>query len=259
MGIIKPAINTTDLSEDNLLKDVALILDNIEGMGSYQLSFIISDYKGKILTHYNQFIRGDLIALCHEAEIPYAFGFEHLGLLVECTQKSELPLHNTEMQLNERLKPLIEKFGVVIFRNAYLSADIIDMCHRNNFPHLNFHRDRGELHENSYSLYTRNPFDALQQYPRKASTLFIDNAVAYLQGKVEKLIKDDEKGRRGHYSIFTQVECIEHLLGDIILEQPWAAPAGVGEICMINNKTVLHSSYKHGDDHGYRIGARYLS
>ena len=259
MGIINSAINTIQPSEHDLLKSATLVLDNIEGLGPYQLSFIISEYKGKILAHYNKFIGGDLIALCNEADIPYAFVFDHLGLLAECTQKSELPLHNSAMQLNERLKPLIEKFGVVVFRNAYLSSDIIDMCHRNNFPHLNFHRDRGELHENGYSLYTRNPFDALQKDPRKASTLFIDNAVAYLQGKVEKLIKDDEKGRRGHYSIFTQVESIEHLLGDIILEQRWAAPAGVGEICMINNKTVLHSSYKHGDDHGYRIGARYLS
>jgi len=47
-------------------------------------------------------------------------------------------------------------------------------------------------------------------------------------------------------------------MGTIFLEQRWDAPDGCGDICMIDNRSVLHSSYKRASDHGYRIGARYL-
>jgi len=92
LEIINSAINATHSSEHHSLKSEYLVLGGIDE---------------------------DLFALCNDAEIPYAFGFDHFGLLIECTKKCELPLHNTEMQLNERLKPLIEKFGVVVFKNAY--------------------------------------------------------------------------------------------------------------------------------------------
>jgi alpha-ketoglutarate-dependent taurine dioxygenase len=49
------------------------------------------------------------------------------------------------------------------------------------------------------------------------------------------------------------------LLGEIIFEQPWNEPAGVGEIALIDNRTVLHATYhKDGSTRGYPIGARYL-
>ena len=66
MGIINLSINTIKPREQDLLKSVILILDNIKGLGSYKLSFIISEYKGQILVHYNKFIGGDLqsIARC---------------------------------------------------------------------------------------------------------------------------------------------------------------------------------------------------
>ncbi len=49
------------------------------------------------------------------------------------------------------------------------------------------------------------------------------------------------------------------LFGDVILEQPWDAPEGTGEIAVIDNRTVLHASYhKDGRTKGYAIGARYL-
>ena len=106
--------------------------------------------------------------------------------------------------------------------------------------------------------YTRDPYDKEQKYPRKASTLFIDNSVAYLQSLSELKNNSKESGRRGHYNIFEQCEVTE-LFGNVILEQSWGAPEGVGEICIINNNCVLHASYKHGVEHGYFIGARYLS
>jgi hypothetical protein len=107
MNIICSTTPTTNATEQKSLKNAFLILDNIIGMGNYKLSFIISYYKDKIVAHYQRFIDGDLVTLCHHAEIPYAFDFNHFGLLIECTKTSELALHNTDMHLNDKLKPLI--------------------------------------------------------------------------------------------------------------------------------------------------------
>jgi len=225
----------------------------------FKLSIAIKDYSDKIIEHYRELIKEDIRGLCQQAEIPYALNFKDFGLIISFETACELELHNQDMALDNNLKDLIAEFGTIVFRNAFLVSDIKELYHRNNFPHLNFHTDRGEAHDNKYSFYTRDPFDEEQQYPRKASTIFIDNAVAYLQSYVEKSLRENEEGRRSHYSIFKHEGREKDYFGKLILEQAWAEPKGTGEICMINNLSVLHSSYKHGLDHGYRIGARYLS
>ncbi|MEW6989682.1 hypothetical protein AADZ91_03245 [Colwelliaceae bacterium 6441] len=250
-----PMTFLTDRMHFNRIRNT---LYSLVGSNSYRLEIGIENYPAKIIHHYQQFLSGDLVAQCNKAEIQHAFGFENFGLIVHFEKPTTLKLHSQEMELCLPIKKLIEEFGVIFFSNACLRAEIADMGHKNNFPHLNFHRDRHDTHENIYSLYTRNPDDPEQQEPRKASTLFIDNAVAYLQAKVENKLNPDEKGRRGTYDIFKNTE-IDKLFGTVLLEQAWSAPSGYGEVGAINNFTVLHSSYKHGFDPGYRIGARYLS
>jgi len=225
----------------------------------FELSIAIKGYCDQIIAHYGELVKDDVRTICDKAGIPHALNFKDFGLIISFKTACELQLHSQEMVLDNYLKELIEEFGAIIFRNAYLVSDIKELYHRNNFPHLNFHTDRGDAHDNKYSFYTRDPFDSEQQYPRKASTIFIDNAVAYLQSYVEKGVRENEKGRRGHYSIFKHEGKEKDFFGKLILEQRWGEPLGTGEICMINNHTVLHSSYKHGLDHGYRIGARYLA
>ena len=63
---------------------------------------------------------------------------------------------------------------------------------------------------------------------------------------------------RANYDLFSGITAAD-LFGRIILEQPWDAPDGTGEIAVIDNRTVLHATYhKDGETRGYPIGARYL-
>jgi hypothetical protein len=247
------------IKEQYTVDRINLRLRAVTNYNPFKLSIAIRNYSEQIKAHYGPLISDDIHSVCLQADIPHALSFKHFGLIISFDKACELNLHSQEMVLDDNLKELIAEFGAIIFRNAYLVSDIKELYHRNNFPHLNFHTDRGDAHDNKYSFYTRDPFDSEQKYPRKASTVFIDNAVAYLQSYVEDSLLENEKGRRGHYSIFKHEGKETEFFGKLILEQRWGEPLGTGEICMINNQTVLHSSYKHGLDHGYRIGARYLA
>jgi len=223
----------------------------------FYAKIMIPNYPHFIKRYYASLIEGDLIKLCKEAHIPFAFDFYNFGLQLSFNQSTELKLHDESMTMLEPIKKLIELFGVIIFKNVYLPESIRDENHFNNFAHLNFHRDRHDSHENRFSFYTRSPFVKEQYGPRTASTIFVDNAVAYLQAYIEGHITTGETGRRGKYEIFRN-DNLQDLMGTLFLEQRWDAPDGYGEVCMIDNRSVLHSSYKRSNDHGYRIGARYL-
>lgn len=252
-------VNQQIISNKNPIKvEVNRILGTLVDSKSYDISIGIDNYRSKILNYYRNLISGSLLDICKQGKISHALGYDNFGIIINFQHTTELKLHSEDMELRTEIKKLIEIFGVVILRNAFLCHSIENMFHRNNFAHLNFHTDRNDASENCYSLYTRSPFDELQKLPRKASTLFIDNAVAYFQGRIEGIIPEDEIGRRSNYKIFRDLE-IDELLGKIILEQPWNEPIGTGEIGIIHNNCVLHSSYKHGLDPGYSIGARYLS
>lgn len=222
-----------------------------------ELNFTIRNYPHYINNYFSESINLDLVQMCANAKIPYAFGFYYFGLSINFQKATYINLHDTDMVMNAALKSLVAQFGLVSFTNAILPDEIHDLFHLNNFAHLNFHRDRNDCHENRYSLYTRTPKIKEQIEPRSASTLFIDNSVAYLQAKVEKLLKANETGRRSHYEIFRTGD-LTPLFGKVILEHQWNAPSGYGEVVAINNNAVLHSSYKRIGDHGYPIGARYL-
>ena len=125
---------------------------------------------------------------------------------------------------------------------------------RNIFPDLQFHYDRSPLQENRFSLFSRDPFDPVQRLPRESSTLILPNLAAYLQAVREG--RAPEAGEQAKYSIFGSTE-LDPLIGDILLELPWDAPEGAGELCIFDNRTVYHASY-YREAKGYPIGVRYL-
>ena len=58
--------------------------------------------------------------------------------------------------------------------------------------------------------------------------------------------------------VMTFLPRVESYFGKIIAYQAWTAPQGVGEVCIFDNRTVLHASYYTGKKGGYKIGVRYL-
>ncbi len=56
-----------------------------------------------------------------------------------------------------------------------------------------------------------------------------------------------------------EAEEIGALVGEVLVEMDWRASQGVGEIALIDNRTVLHASYyRHPEHKGYGISVRYL-
>jgi len=255
------SINNLSINSKNLQHLTAHPQDTIEShlKGNMLRTHLgIINYISKINTYYSKFIKGNTQQLCHKAQIPHAFGFNHFGLIIEFEKATEVAIHDEDLKLVKDFRQLVERYGVVIIRNAYMCSTHRSQVHMNIFPHLNFHRDRNDQHDNKYTLFTRDPFNPEHKEPRPSSTLIIDNAVAYLQCMKEGGLEKNESGRRSHYMLFEN-EDVPSLFNDIVFEIPWDAPSGTGEIGIINNRTVLHSSYrKHIGEKGYAIGARYL-
>ena len=229
----------------------------IEGLG-YSAQIGIPGYRHKIERHYANVIQGSLVQECLAAEI--WFGFEHLGVVVRFDQPTEIMLYDSELTIHRGLCEIIARVGPVIFRNAYLTSAVRSYGHRNRFPHLRFHIDRNSKQTTRYSMYTRDPFDAEQRFPRTASTLFTANIVGQLQGiKDGSVVRQVHKGPRASAPLFENEDMSQNI-DDIVLEQRWDEPEGVGEIAMIDNATMLHASYYRDiTELGYRIGVRYLA
>ena len=217
----------------------------------------IPNYKDKINAYFSGDSARKVDELTDFFEIPFAF--THFGLIVHFEQSIEIGVHDDALHLDAPLRAMIARFGPVIIRNAYSSSETRNEVQKNIFQNLRFHYDRGRSMENQYSLYTRNPFDDAQKKPRNTSTLFLANIVAHMQCMKEEGCKSpDEKGVRANYDIFLNAN-MEDALGTIILNQPWSAPDGTGEIAIIDNLTVLHSSWHRvGGEKCYPIGTRYL-
>ena len=228
------------------------------GGASFTARIAIPNYGGRIAHHYRAIAPKGLAVACATAGIP--FGLTQFGLVLRFAEPTELPIHDADMTLNDQVRALVDSFGPVIFRNAYLDGGVRQRCHRNIFPHLRFHLDRGPAMSNQYSCFTRDPFDAEQRRPRATSTLFIANIVAWLEmvraGACDPAV---ERGVRASYDLFGGAD-MAPLLGNTVLDQPWNEPDGTGEIAVIDNRTVQHASYhKDGRTGGYPIGARYLA
>lgn len=109
-------------------------------------------------------------------------------------------------------------------------------------------------------MYTSDPFDKEQKYPRTASTLFMPSILGSLQGIKEGLFNEaPNMGMRSTYTLFTE-EDMSQVLGNVIVEQKWDRPEGIGEIAMLDNCSELHASYyRDASQKAYKIGVRYLA
>lgn len=224
---------------------------------SFTATVAFPRYHQNIFEHYSAIIPDGLPAACSRAEIP--FGLPKFGLVVNFQSAAEIYIHGEDMVLADGIKDLVAQFGPVILRNAVVTENARDRFHRNIFPHLRFHVDRGPSAPNQYSCFTRDPDDPEQRIPRASSTAFIANIVGWLElVRSGRCDPDNELGVRPSYDLWEGRD-MSSLLGNVILEQPWSEPAGVGEIAVVDNRTTLHATYhKDGRTKGYRIGARYL-
>ena len=226
------------------------------GVG-YEARVAIANYDQLIARHYQAVAPDGMAAACSLADIH--FDTPQFGLAITFEKQTEIAVHDCDMVLDESLRALVAQFGGVFLHNAPITGAAREKFHRNIFPHLKFHVDRGPTSANQYSCFTRDPDDAVQRQPRLSSTVFVANIVAWLE-MVSKRRADahTERGVRASYELFHD-EMAAKLLGRIILEQAWEAPAGTGEIAVIDNRTVLHATYdKEKKTRGYPIGARYL-
>lgn len=223
----------------------------------YSAQIAIPDYGARVVKHYADVAPEGLDVACSQAGVP--FDIPRFGLIINFDHMAEIAIHCGNMVLDESIRALVGQFGPVIFRNAYIAGPVRQRFHRNIFPHLRFHFDRGADAINQYSCFTRDPFDMEQKRPRASSTLFIANIVAWLETtRTGSGTPGQEHGVCANYDLFAGITAAD-LFGRIILEQPWDEPDGTGEIAVIDNRTVLHATYnKDGKTSGYPIGARYL-
>ena len=212
---------------------------------SYCARIVIPDYGARIEKHYGR----KLSALAID------FPFRHFGLSIDFDKPVELALHEDSRRLDGGLRALLRRFGSLRFRNACLPERLRASAQRNVFQSLSFHIDRGRNQDDNISLFWRDPFDPVQRAPRSSSTLVLANAAAYLQAVEEG---QDEHAFKLLYQLFENQE-IAPLIGEVMVELDWRAPEGVGEIALVDNRTVLHASYyARPKFKGYPIGVRYL-
>ncbi len=217
----------------------------------------IPDYGEHLLRRYGATAPRGLPSACEQAGI--RFDLARFGLVIAFDDPAEIAIHGLDMVLDGTVRDLVERFGPVVFRNAHIAGEARNQFHRNIFPHLRFHTDRGPTAENQYSCFTRDPFDAEQRGRRASSTLFMANLAAWLE-YVQNGGGDAraERGVRASYDLFEGTD-MKALLGGVVFEQPWHEPDGTGEVVVADNRTVLHATYhKDGETKGYPIGARYL-
>jgi len=224
----------------------------------YNARIVIPDYRSRIEQHYRDIVGTNLATFCQQAGIP--MGFQHFGLEIAFSRPVELVLHNHEMELLDCLRSMIQVIGPVIIKNGYHQSALRSVGHRNKFPHLNFHVDRTANQVDHFSMYSRDPFDPEQKYPRTVSTLMCANIVGHLQSIREGVTdKFSRSGLKGTYTIF-KGENMEDVLGNIVLQQAWTEPEGTGEIAIQDNLTCLHASYYDNPAYeGYKIGVRYVA
>jgi len=238
-------------------KPQTALISNVSGH-AFKAKVIIPNYIERIKQHYQQQIDTNIDHHIEVNKLPALT--KHFGINISFNEPTEIQLHDNDMALENSIKLLIENFGAVIIKNAYMESKQRDIGHRNRFPQLSFHIDRNPAQTTHYSLYTRNPFDPEQVLPRTSMTLFIPYLVAVLQG-----IKEGKKGISDEDGLITQCDLykpneIPDLLNSIILPHTWDEPEGTGEISIIDNSNLLHASYYPNEaEKGYRIGVRYVS
>ena len=232
------------------------VVSGLDG-GSFRARIAIPGYASRVARRYRRILPEGLQVACRRADIIPPLS--HFGLVVTFTDEMEISLHDGDMVLDSSIRDWVARFGVVIMRRAHVAGAARERFHRNIFPHLRFHIDRGPGMADQFSCFTRDPSDPAQRMPRDSSTLFIAPIVAWLD-MVERgdCRPESESGIRPSYDLFPD-ENMAALFDEIVLEQPWTEAEGVGEIAVVDNRTALHATYhKDGATPGYPIGARYL-
>lgn len=213
---------------------------------AYTAQIAIPDYGARIERHYGPRL----------GALDMDFPFRHFGLSIAFKTPVELTVHNDERHLDEDLRALLRCFGPLTLSNAYLPDRARAHAQRNVFPSLSFHIDRGDTQDDRISLFWRDPFDPVQRQPRSSSTLVLANAAAYFQAVKEG---HGEHKFKLLYQLFEEEPNIDPLLGEVMVEMGWRKPEGVGEISLLDNRTVLHASYYAKPQYkGYPIAVRYL-
>lgn len=231
---------------DILLDRTRQTLGQIGQLRDARVQFGILDIKSLVADHY-----AGSNALSQEvAEIP----FEHFGLVIDCANDALLPAYDEGFILRPELKLLIAQYGVLIFRNVHLDNPGNTVFQKNIFGNLEFHVDRGPQFDNQYSLFYRDPNDPEHQLPRRTSSLICPNSVTHLQAIREGLEIQD----RGTLRALFLDGSPKAAIGTVILEQAWQAPPGTGEVCVFDNRTVMHASYHREKIRGYKIAVQYL-
>jgi hypothetical protein len=238
-----------------LARNPTATVEGRAGAGRFGARIAIPGYRDIIAGHYADVAPGlDAACAATGIEVPLA----HFGLVCEFAAATELSLYDTGQSLDDHLRGLVERFGPVVMRNAYLPPGDRAEAQRNIFPDLSFHFDRGANQPTQYSLFFRDPFDPVQAEPRRSSTLHAANIVPHLQLARERGEAPEAIDRRAIYDVFRNRD-LTSALGTVLLEHRWDAPRGTGEIAVLFNRTVLHSSYyRPPRTKGYPISVRYL-
>ena len=206
----------------------------------------IPDYDEHVARHYRT----------PTGEVRKALGFNHFGVIVDFDTPRELRVHNDDRCLDKNLRALLARFGPVLLRNVQLPGRDGKSDQRNIFPDLKFHIDRAGAQAEQISMFWRDPGDPVQREPRSSSTLVMPNFSARCQALEEGY--DDHEPTRS-YEFFGEAN-VSALIGKILLELPWDAACGIGEVSLLDNRTVVHASYyPRASDKGYPISVRYLS
>ncbi len=226
------------------------------GGRTFQARVAIPHYAENVARHYADLALAGLEQICNATEV--ARPFRDFGLFCTFDAATELQVHDSDLNLDENIRTLIQRFGPVVITNAYLPERDRKADQTNIFPHLQFHFDRGRNQPTQTSLFYRDPFDPVQAAPRESSTVHCANIVAHLQHAKETGQAAESLAWRGFYNIFED-EDLDSLIGNILFEHRWDGPQGTGEIAVLFNGTVLHASYyRRTALRGYPISVRYL-
>ena len=209
----------------------------------YDSQIQIQDYQSNIRRHYG-------------AEADSLNGhstFRHFGLKIAFHNPTEIGLMSDGKKLLPEVKQLLQQFGALTLINAILPETDRQNSQSNIFPNLKFHYDRTVSQENYFSMFYRDPFREDHQPPRTSSTLIMSNQVVELEARREEQWNGS---LQPWYDLFQESDPGQ-MIGKTLLEQRWDAPAGTGELTIVDNSAVMHASY-YRQSKGYPIAVRYL-
>jgi hypothetical protein len=94
-----------------LEQDPARVLEGHWAGGRFAAHLAIPQYPARLAEHY----------AVDPASVGLPLDFEHFGLVFELDAPCELAVYDGERRLDEGLRGLLDRYGTVIFRNAYLA------------------------------------------------------------------------------------------------------------------------------------------